>query len=206
MRLLLATKNVGKLREMRAILGDLPLQFASLEELGIGLEIPEAGRSLCENAALKARGYVEASGLTTLADDSGLEVDALGGAPGAESARWAGPAATDRQRIELLLERLRDVPPGRRQAQFRSVAAIATPDGRLYTSEGIIRGLIVDQPRGTHGFGYDPVFLIPELGLTMAELEPEAKNRISHRARAVRAARGILRELLREEREGEGHI
>ena len=204
MRLLLATRNVGKLREIRAILSDLPLQLTSLEELGIDLEIPEVGRCFCDNAALKARGYAEASGLTTLADDSGLEVDALGGAPGVESARWAGPGATDRQRIELLLERLRHLPPGQRQAQFSSEAAIATPDGRLYTSEGIIRGLIIDQPRGTHGFGYDPVFLIPELGLTMAELEPEVKNRASHRARAIRAARGILRELLREEREDEG--
>jgi XTP/dITP diphosphohydrolase len=202
MRLLLATRNVGKLRELRAILSDLPVQCTSLTELGIDLEIPEAGVSFCENASLKARGYMEASGLTTLADDSGLEVSALDGAPGVESARWAGPGASDSDRIRMLLECLRDVPPAARQAQFRSIAAIATPDGRLYTSEGIIRGLILDQPRGTYGFGYDPVFLIPELGLTMAELEPEAKNRISHRARAVRAAGTILRELLREEEEG----
>ena len=188
MRLLLATRNRGKLREYRQLLAGLPLELVSLKDLDITIDIPELGESFLENATLKASGYARLSGITTLADDSGLEVDALGGAPGVQSARWAGPAAGDRERIQLLLERLRDVPPAARGAQFRCVVAIATADGRLFTAEGSCRGLIIDQPRGRHGFGYDPVFLLPELGVTMAELAPEAKNRISHRARALQAA------------------
>jgi len=206
MRLLLATRNVSKLRELRELLSGLPLEFTSLRDLRIDLEIPELGETFLENASLKARGYAQASGLTTLADDSGLEVEALGGAPGVQSARWAGPQARDHDRIQHLLERLQGVARDERRARFRSIVAIAVPDGRLYTTEGTVDGLIADQPRGTHGFGYDPVFLIPELGLTMAELEPEAKNRLSHRARAVRAARPILEKLLAEEREAASHV
>jgi len=201
MRLLLATRNVGKFRELQALLSGLPLDLASLRDLDITLDIPELGESLRENAILKAQGYVRLSGATTLADDSGLEVEALGGAPGVQSARWAGPHATDRDRINLLLERLRGIPPERRGAQFHCVVAIATPDQRLFTTEGVLRGVITDSPRGAHGFGYDPVFLIPELGKTVAELSPEVKNRISHRARAVQAARPILERLISEEKE-----
>ncbi len=199
MRLLLATRNPGKLREYRNLLEDLPLELVSLRDLDIMVDIPELGGSFLENAILKARGYARLSGITTLADDSGLEVDALAGAPGVQSARWAGPAASDRERIQFLLERLRDVPPAARGAQFRCVVAIATADGRLFSAEGTCRGLIIDQPRGRHGFGYDPVFLLPELGATMAELAPAVKNRVSHRARAVQAARPILAGLLAEE-------
>lgn len=199
MRLLLATRNPGKLRELRALLADLPLECLSLADVGVATDIPETGASLKENAILKARGYAELSGLTTLADDSGLEVDALGGEPGVHSSRWAGPGATDADRIRKLLERLRGVPPQRRQARFRAVAAIATPDGRLYTTEGTLEGVIADRPRGSGGFGYDPVFLVPDLGKTVAELDPETKNRISHRARAILAARPILEQLAAEE-------
>lgn len=198
MRLLLATRNIGKIRELRELLANLPVQCTSLAEVGIDCDIPETGETFRENAILKAQGYSQLSGLTTLADDSGLEVDALAGAPGIHSARWAGPQASPRDRIELLLERLRDVPPEQRQAQFRCVVAIATSDGRLYTTEGLVRGLIIDQPRGAHGFGYDPVFLIPELGVTMAELDTETKNQLSHRARAVQAARPIIEMLAAE--------
>ncbi len=199
MRLLLATRNSGKLRELRALLADLPLECLSLADVGIATDIPETGASLIENAILKARGYADLSGLTTLADDSGLEVDALGGEPGVHSSRWAGPGATDADRIRKLLERLRGVPPQGRRARFRAVAAIATPDGRLYTTEGTLEGFIADRPKGSGGFGYDPVFLVPDLGKTVAELDPETKNRISHRARAIQAARPILEQLAAEE-------
>jgi XTP/dITP diphosphohydrolase len=199
MRVLIATRNAAKLAELQALLGDLPIECISLSGLGITEEIAETGDTLRENAVLKARGYAALSGLTTLADDSGLEVDALGGAPGVQSARWAGPDASDMARIELLLERLRGVPPEQRGAQFRCVAAIAATDGELYTTEGILRGRIIDTPRGSHGFGYDPVFFIPALELTLAELEPERKNRISHRARAIVAARPILAGLAAKE-------
>lgn len=203
MRLLVATRNSGKLKEISKLLHGLPLQFVSLREAGITSDIPESGDTFRDNAILKACGYARLSRLTTLADDSGLEVAALGGAPGVQSARWAGPHATDRERIELLLERLHGVPLAQRQAQFRTVVAIATADLRVFTVEGICHGLITDQPRGGYGFGYDPVFLLPELGQTMAELPLETKNRISHRARAVRAAIPILERLLKEERGGE---
>jgi XTP/dITP diphosphohydrolase len=192
MRLLLATRNAGKLRELRDLLRDLPLETVSLQEVGIDADVPETGQSFAENAIRKAQGYCRRSGLTTLADDSGLEVDALDGEPGVQSARWAGPTASDGERIALLLERLRGVPTARRTARFRCVAAIATPDGRLFTAEGMVPGIIAKEPRGEHGFGYDPIFFLPELGVTMAELDAVAKNRLSHRARAVQAARPIL--------------
>ena len=206
MRLLLATRNAGKLRELRELLAGLPIETLSLKERGIELDIPELGASFQENATLKAQGYARLGALTTLADDSGLEVAALGGEPGIHSARWAGPQASDRERIQLLLERLRGVPPEERQAQFRCVVAIATTDGQLYTAEGICRGLIIDRPRGSYGFGYDPVFWLPELQLTMAELTPQVKNQVSHRARALQAARPILEKLLAEKREDETHV
>lgn len=205
MRLLLASRNPGKLRELQELLSGLELSIVSLLDLGIATDIPETGTTFLQNATLKATGYSRLSGLVTLADDSGLEVDALGGAPGVQSARWAGPGASDSDRIRALLERLQGVPPHQRQAQFHAVVAIATPDGRLFTTEGIVRGLIIDQPRGEHGFGYDPVFLLPDLGLTMAQLSPAAKNTVSHRARAARAARPILERLLAEERERQTH-
>ncbi len=199
MQLLLATRNPGKLSELRALLGGLPLECTSLVELGTDVEVPEIGATFAENATLKARGYAQLSGLTTLADDSGLEVEALGGAPGVQSARWAGPRATDADRVRLLLQRLQGVPVSARWAQFRCVAAVATRDGRLFTSEGTLRGLIAQEPRGRHGFGYDPVFFVPELGLTVAEMEPETKNRLSHRAQAIRGTRPILEALAAEE-------
>jgi XTP/dITP diphosphohydrolase len=200
MRLLLATRNPGKLHEFAELLAGLPLELVSLSQLGIEEEIPEAGASFRENAILKAAGYAAAGGLVTLADDSGLEVKSLGGAPGIQSARWAGPDATDQDRIRLLLARLRDVPCEERQAQFRCVVAIASPNGQVVTTEGTVQGLIIDEPRGSEGFGYDPIFLLPALGKTMAELSREEKNRISHRAQAVRAARPLLEEMAADEK------
>jgi len=193
MRLLIATHNPGKKREYTSLLKGLDLELVTLDELGITTAIKEDGASYAENALLKARGYATATGLPTLADDSGLEVDALDGAPGLRAARFAGPGATDEQRYLLLLERLRGLPDQQRTARFRCVIALAWPDGRAETTEGTCEGRIIREPRGKHGFGYDPVFYVPEYGCTMAELPPEIKNRISHRARAAEAAREILR-------------
>ncbi|MGQ9666240.1 MAG: XTP/dITP diphosphatase [Anaerolineae bacterium] len=195
-KLLVATNNAGKLREYMALLADLPLQLTTPEQEGIELEVEEDGASFSENALLKARAYCAVSRLPTLADDSGLEVDALGGGPGVYSARYAGRGATDRQRYEKLLKALQGVPPAQRTARFRCVIALVLPDGTEEISEGECEGVIIDSPRGEYGFGYDPVFYIPALGKTMAELPPELKNRISHRARALMRMKPILRALL----------
>jgi XTP/dITP diphosphohydrolase len=195
-KLLIATTNAGKLREYTALLGDLPVQLTTPQQEGIELEVEENGATFAENALLKARAYCAASRLPTLADDSGLEVDALGGAPGVYSARYAGDNATDRQRYEKLLAELRGIPPAERTARFRCVIALALPDGTEEITEGECEGVIIDTPRGEHGFGYDPVFYMPALGKTMAELPPELKNRISHRARALMRMKPILQALL----------
>ena len=188
MKLLIATRNPGKAREYRELLCSLPLQVISSDEAGLDLQVEETGQTFPENALLKARRYAEASGMLTLADDSGLEVDALGGAPGVWSARYAGPGAGDADRYQKLLNALAGVPDGRRTARFRCVVALAWPDGAIRTAEGRCEGQIGWAPRGEHGFGYDPVFIVDGLGgQTMAELPPEIKNRISHRARAVQA-------------------
>lgn len=194
MRLLVATRNAGKKREYERLLEGLGLELVTLEDLGIDLEVAETGDTFAANALLKATGYAEASGLPTLADDSGLEVDALGGAPGVRSARYAAEAgaATDEDRYRVLLDALRGVPEAQRTARFRCVIAVAWPDGAVDTAEGAVEGRIAASPRGEHGFGYDPVFYLPEYGRTMGELAPEAKNRISHRARAALAIRPAL--------------
>ena len=156
------------------------------------------GADYTRNAILKAIEASRTSGLPALADDSGLEVDALDGRPGVMSARYGGADITDRQRIDLLLSELQGVPDERRTARFRCVVAIALPTGEVYTREGVLEGRIADAPRGESGFGYDPVFLLPDRGLTLAEVSPEVKNTISHRARAVRAAADLLRRLANE--------
>ena len=197
-KLLIATNNPGKLREYEELLAGLPLELTSPAREGLSLEVAETGESFAENARLKAVAYARASGLLTLADDSGLEVDALSGRPGVHSARYAGEGADDEERYRLLLEEMRGVPWEKRTARFHCVIAIATPEGEVRTAEGTCEGIIAFEPRGEHGFGYDPVFYLPQHGRTMAELEPRAKNRISHRARAARKAREILRELWEE--------
>lgn len=197
MRLLIASNNRGKLREYRDILGDLPLELVAPADIGLHLEVAEVGDTYEENARLKAQAFAEASGLLTLADDSGLEVDALGGEPGVHSHRYADGGDADRYRA--LLERLRGVPPEERGARFRCVIVIVTPAGATYRCEGVCSGIIIDEPRGTGGFGYDPVFFIPEIGKTMAELSPGEKNRLSHRGRAGQSARPVLMRLLAEE-------
>jgi len=198
-KLLVATNNRGKVREYAELLDDLPVRLTFPAQEGLSLEVDETGETFAENAILKARAFAEASGLLTLADDSGLEVDALDGAPGVRSARYAGPGASDEDRYRLLFRRLAGVPAEGRTARFRCVVALATPEGEVQTAEGRCEGVIGFEPRGTHGFGYDPVFYMPDRGRTMAELLPEVKNRISHRARAARAAMPILRRLLGEE-------
>jgi XTP/dITP diphosphohydrolase len=196
-KLLIATNNPGKIKEYQELLGDLPLELTYPAQEGLDIEVIETGGSFAENARLKATAYAKASGLLTLADDSGLEVDALGGEPGIHSARYAGREASDEERYRLLLERLQGVPWEERTARFRCVIAVATPEGQVYTVEGSCEGIIAFAPKGEHGFGYDPVFYLPEYGMTMAELPLETKNKISHRARAMQGAREILEEMQR---------
>jgi XTP/dITP diphosphohydrolase len=198
-KLLIATHNRGKLREYRQLLADLPIAVVDLSDVGITEEVPETGASFAENAVQKAVAYAELSGLWTWADDSGLEVDALGGEPGVYSARYGGPAASDVDRYHLLLQRMADVPPGQRSARFRCAVAIAIPGGQVQVAEGSCEGEIAYRPHGEHGFGYDPIFHLPARGLTMAELSSADKNQISHRAHAARAALLILERLLMAE-------
>lgn len=195
-RLLIATHNPGKLREYEALLADLPLILTGPGREGIELGIEETGESFRQNAVLKARAYAQASGLLTLADDSGLEVDVLGGEPGVFSSRYAGPEADDEDRVRLLLRKLEGVPWEERTARFRCVITLATPQGEMWTAEGSCEGIIAFEPRGEHGFGYDPVFYLPQFDKTMAQLPAEIKNHISHRARAAEKVRAILQELV----------
>ena len=197
-KLLLATNNKGKVREYKSLLRGIPYEIVTPAELGITAEVDEAGGSFEENAGLKATALAAESGLLSLADDSGLEVDALGGEPGVLSARYAGEGTSDTERIDYLLARLKDVSEEKRTARFRCVIAIAAPDGRVEFCEGECRGFITREPRGNNGFGYDPVFYLPELGKTMAELPTEEKNKISHRARAAEKAREVLMKIARE--------
>jgi XTP/dITP diphosphohydrolase len=197
-QLLIATKNQGKVREYRELLADLPFQVLSLADVGIDADVEETGTTFEENAILKARTYARLSGLLTWADDSGLAVDALGGWPGVHSARAAGPNATDADRIALLLQKMAGLPEEARGAAFHCVVAIATPVGQVWTTEGTCRGVILTAPRGRGGFGYDPVFWVPSLGKTFAELPSQAKNAISHRGIPARKARVLLERLLAE--------
>lgn len=191
-KLLLATNNQGKAREYKSLLSGAPFEMVTPAEVGITTEVAEVGKSFEENAALKATTLAAESQLLTLADDSGLEVDALGGEPGTLSARYAGENASDADRVRYLLSKMQDVPEGKRQARFVCVIAIATPDGKVEFCSGECDGIIALKPRGNRGFGYDPVFYLPEMGKTMAELPPEVKNRISHRGRAAEKARAFL--------------
>ncbi|MBK8049625.1 MAG: RdgB/HAM1 family non-canonical purine NTP pyrophosphatase [Anaerolineales bacterium] len=194
--LLVATHNQGKILEYRELLADLPLTVTWLDAEQIDLEVAETGTTFAENAALKAETYARLSGHLTWADDSGLEVDALDGAPGVFSARYGGPGLNDVDRYRRLLAALSTFGPDQRTARFRCVVAIAVPAGPVYTVEGAIEGVILDEPRGAYGFGYDPVFYVPAYSATMAELLPAVKNRISHRALAAISARRLLREML----------
>jgi XTP/dITP diphosphohydrolase len=198
-KLLIATNNPGKVREYEELLVRLPVEVTYPVQEGLVLDVDESGVTFEENASIKALAYARASGLLTMADDSGLEVDALDGAPGVRSARYAGPDATEVDRYRKLLAALAGVPAEGRTARFRCVVAIAQPGGAVETADGACEGEIGFEPRGEHGFGYDPVFVVAGYeGKTMAELDPEIKNRISHRARAVAAAMPLLERTLAE--------
>lgn len=194
-RLLIATNNQGKVRELQEILSDLHVELVTPTQIGLTLEVEEDGFTYEENAAKKALAFARASGLIALADDSGLEVDALDGAPGLHSARYSPkPGATDADRRAYLLEKLTGKPHPW-TAHFHATIAVATPEGEVQFAEGNCPGEIVPEERGSGGFGYDPIFFLPELGQTMAELPAAEKNRLSHRARAAQAARPILERL-----------
>ena len=188
----LATRNRGKLREFQELLRPQGWEVLGLSDLAIGRDVDETGRSFGENARLKALGYSHVTSLPVLADDSGLEVFALGGRPGIESARYAGSGASDSDRVRKLLAELRAT-GGPREARFVCALAMAQSDVLVVEAEGECRGIITEEPRGVGGFGYDPIFLVPELGRTFAELDEDVKNRVSHRFRAVAALMAKLR-------------
>ena len=197
-KLLLASSSLGKLREIQALLDDLDVILQTPEQLDLTIDVDEDGVTYAENAALKASAFAQASGLLTLADDSGLEVDVLGGLPGIHSARFSQlPHATDADRRNYLLDRLRGSPRPW-SAQFHCTVALTNPGGDIYFANGECHGEIIPEERGRGGFGYDPIFLLSDLGRTMAELDMEEKNRLSHRARAVKASLPILTKLIRE--------
>lgn len=194
MRVVLASGNAGKLRELAALLGPLGWELVPQQQLGVE-SVPETGSTFAENALIKARHAARAARLPALADDSGIEVDALGGRPGVWSARFAGEHATDRENLEKMLKELRGVPPERRTARYRCVIAHvgSADDPRPILGEGCWEGLIAEAPRGEGGFGYDPIFLPRHGDRTAAELEPEEKSAVSHRAQALSSLRAQLR-------------
>jgi XTP/dITP diphosphohydrolase len=195
-KLLIATNNKGKVIELRELLKDLNVQLVTPADINLVLDVVEDGKNYQENAGKKAIEFAQASGLISLADDSGLEVEALNGAPGLYSARYSPkPNATDKDRRDYLLQNLKDKPRPW-TAHFHATIAIAKPNGEVEFAEGNCYGEIIPEERGTNGFGYDPIFLFPELGKTMAELENEHKNRISHRGLAMMNAKKILEEIM----------
>ncbi|NLN78452.1 MAG: XTP/dITP diphosphatase [Armatimonadetes bacterium] len=188
-KLVVATKNVGKVQEIVDALADLPFEVVSLQDYPDAPDVEETGASFAENAILKAVAYADFTGELTLADDSGLEVDALDGAPGVFSSRYA---PTVPQRNAKLLDAMKNVPDDRRAARFRCVVAIVEPGGTARTCEDSVEGVVSREPAGTGGFGYDPIFYIPSLGKSMAELSFVEKNAISHRGKALKKARKLL--------------
>lgn len=186
MKYVIATNNKGKLAEIRAILAPLGIEATGQRELGISIEAEENGATFAENAQIKAEAVMRAAGLPAIADDSGLCVDALDGRPGIYSARYAGEGASDSDRMAKLLSELRDVPEERRTARFVCAMCAAYPDGRLVHIQEQCEGVILREQRGTDGFGYDPVFYLPDCGMTFAELPEEKKNEVSHRGKALR--------------------
>ena len=194
-KLLLASSNQGKLHEMQALLNGTAYQLITPGQIGCTLDVIEDGLTYAENALKKAIAYSAATGYAVMADDSGLEVDALHGSPGIYSARYVKqPHATDADRRHYLVQQLQNHPQPW-TAHFRCVIALAQPQGATYTVEGVCEGVILPEERGNNGFGYDPIFFLPECGKTMAELSTQEKNRLSHRARAVNAAIPLLDKL-----------
>jgi len=198
-QLLIATNNPGKVRELRRLLDGCGFDVLTPGDLSLALEVEETGTTYAENATLKARAFAAAAGILALADDSGIEVDALGGAPGVYSARYGGPGLDDAGRVQWLLHDLRGRPHPARGARYRAIVAVAEPaggSGTVVTFEGVQEGYIACTPRGEGGFGYDPIFLV-DPWRTQAELSPEEKDVLSHRGKAVRAARAYLRAQVR---------
>lgn len=186
-KIVLASRNKDKIQEIKELLAGLPLQVTGLEAYPGAPEVAETGKTFMDNAVLKAKAIAEFAGELSLADDSGLEVDCLNGEPGVYSARYGEPGWNDRQRYEYLLQNLAGIPESKRSARFRSAVAVYDPvSGKTITGEGRVEGLILTEPKGTNGFGYDPVFYIPGKGRTMAELSDAEKNAISHRGEAIR--------------------
>lgn len=196
-KLLVATHNAGKVAEYSAMLAALEVEWVGLEDAGISFDVEETGDTFLANAILKAKAYASLSGLLTLAEDSGLEVDALDGAPGIYTARYGGPELSHTQRFMYLLDNMVGVADMHRTARFRCVIALVGPDGEFYgTSSGVCEGVISFEPLGDGGFGYDPVFYLPELGMTMAQLAAEEKHAISHRGRALKVIEPFLYKVL----------
>ena len=195
-KLLVATHNKGKVAEFADMLADLDVAWLSLDDVGVTEDVAETGDTFQANAELKALAYARQTGLLTLADDSGLEVDALGGQPGVYTARYGGPGLNHADRYHLLLRNLQDVPSAERSARFRCVIVLANPDGVIGVAPGVCEGQIAYAPAGDGGFGYDPVFFLPDRGLTMAQLPAVVKHQISHRGRAMKAIEPLLRQTL----------
>ena len=199
MKLVLATQNMGKVREMSEALSATNIEVLSLSGFPQVGDIEEDGVTFLENAIKKARVTASLTSILALADDSGLEVDYLGGAPGVYSARYAGTSKSDRANNEKLLSGLAGVPPEKRTARFQCVMAIAHPDGRLHTVQGTCEGIIAAEPIGDMGFGYDPLFYLPQYGKTFAQLELPLKNKISHRGQALALAIAYLKDIMKRE-------
>ncbi len=197
LKAVIATKNKGKLKEMQKLLADLGLDIESLERFQdkVG-HIVEDGSTFFENAMKKAKTVAEKTGLMAIADDSGLEVDALSGRPGIFSARYAGENASDEENYLKLLDELKEIPETKRGAQFRCVVVAYMPDGRYVSAEGICRGMITTAPQGSQGFGYDPVFVPEGDSRTMAQLSREEKNMISHRGKALKKLKAKIKDLI----------
>lgn len=191
-KIIFATGNEGKMREIRLILADLDAEILSLKDAGIDMEIQEDGKTFEENAIIKAKAVMEAAGTLVLADDSGLEIDYLNGEPGVYSARYLGEDTSYRIKNQNLIERLKGVPEEKRRARFVCVIAAAFPDGRIRTVRGTMEGIIGYEERGDGGFGYDPIFWLPEYGCSTAELTLDKKNELSHRGKALRAMKEEL--------------
>lgn len=193
-RMIFATGNAGKMKEIRMILEGLGVPVVSMKEAGVKAEIDENGKSFEENAVIKAKTVMELTGETVLADDSGLEIDSLGGAPGVYSARYMGEDTSYDIKNSAILRQLDGVPWEKRTARFVCVIACAFPDGTVLTSRGVMEGVIGYERKGENGFGYDPIFYLPEYGCTSAELSPEQKNELSHRGKALRLMKEQIRE------------
>ena len=193
-RLLIATTSAGKLGEWRLLLADLPYELLGLADLGLDFDVAETGTTFADNAQLKAEAYGSRAGVLTLAEDSGLEVDALGGRPGVYSARWEGDDYV--RKNELLVDLLAGRTGEERACRYVAVTVLRHPDGRSWQATGELRGQVANAPAGAGGFGYDPIFYVPALGRTLAQVAVDEKDRISHRGRAAGRIREVLRQLL----------